>query len=186
MTDDELSPGERRAFEALPRERMPKAELEERTVALLRQRGHLPTPIQLARRAGGHSARKVWIAAGAAAAAVLVFTSGVAVGQYLGLRGAVAFAVANSQSATQVNDRVRRTGDLYVAALTSLGQLHDTSDVAGREQARQTALAVLGAAAEEIAHIAPDDPLAAAVLRGLNQRNRTQGPAAPSRSVIWY
>ena len=40
--------------------------------------------------------------------------------------------------------------------------------------------------AEEIAQLAPDDPLAAAVLRGLDERSRAKGSEAPSRSVIWY
>ena len=63
----------------------------------------------------------------------------------------------------------------------------DSASVQDREQARQAAMQALGAAAEQMAHIAPEDPLAAAVLRGLNQRNRSvTGSDAPSRSVIWY
>ena len=186
MFDEELSPAERQAFDALPREQSPAPSLEERTVALLRQKGQLPTPLQAHRRTGAQARRNGWLMVGAAAAAVAIFASGMALGQYLGMSKAVLIASMSAQTATEAAAHVRQTGDLYVAALASLGNLRDTSDVVGRERARQTALAVLGAAAEEIAHLAPDDPLAAAVLRGLNQRSRNEGPVTPSRSVIWY
>ncbi len=42
---DDLTPSERRAFEALPRERAPRAELEDRVVAALQRRGLLPIPL---------------------------------------------------------------------------------------------------------------------------------------------
>jgi len=186
MFDDELSSAERRAFEALPREQLPPTSLEERTVMLLRQKGHLPTPLQAHRRTDAQAHRKNWFIAGAAAAAVAIFASGMALGQFLGMSKAVQVASMSAQTATEAAAHVRQSGDLYVAALASLGNLRDTTDIVGRERARETALAVLGAAAEQIAHLAPDDPLAAAVLRGLNQRSRNEGPVAPSRSVIWY
>jgi len=182
---DDLSPGERRAFEALPRELEPRVELEERTVAMLRRAGHLPTPITVSRRADGQAGRKAWIV-GAIAASLAIFASGLAVGQYLGMRNATTIAILGAHNATEAADRVQRTGDRYVEALATLSRLPDTTDAAARAHARETAMAVLGAAAEEIAHLAPDDPLAAAVMRGLNERNRRQGPEAPSRSVIWY
>lgn len=186
MFDDELSSAEQRAFEALPREQMPSAELEERTVMMLRQKGHLPTPLQAHRRTDAQTHRASWLIAGAAAAAVAIFASGIALGQYQGMSKMMMAVQMSTQTATEAAAHVRQTGDLYVAALASLGNLRDTSDVVGRERARQTALTILGAAAEQVAHLAPDDPLAAAVLRGLNQRSRNEGPVAPSRSVIWY
>jgi len=182
---DELSDAERRAFAALPRELAPPPALEERTVVLLRQRGQLPIPLSTLRR-GDVSRRPSWWITVAAAAAIAVFFSGLAVGQYIGMRNASIVAMATARNAQEAADRVQRTGDLYVAALASLGRLSDTANVAERDRARQTAMAALGAAAEQMAHIAPDDPLAAAVLRGLNLRNRTAGSEPPSRSVIWY
>jgi hypothetical protein len=186
---DELSPAEQEAFDALPREQQPPLSLEERTVALLRAHGHLATPITAApsrRRMGGMHWSTPWVA-GAVAAALAVFASGMAVGQYLGARNAALVIGANQRvSAAELAAHVERAGQLYVAALASLNQQRDTSDIAERALARQAALTVLGSAAEEIAHIAPDDPLAAAVLRGLNQRARNQRPEPPSRSVIWY
>ena len=185
--DEELSPAEKRAFAALPRELEPKASLEDRTVAMLRQHGQLPIPLVSRRQDARTPRRYYWIASGAIAAALAIFASGIAVGQYLGMSGAMSLAQLTAQSsATQAAAHVRRAGDLYVAALASLNNLRDTTDVQGREQARKFALAALGAAAEEVAHIAPDDPLAAAVLRGLNQRTRDQQPPASSRTVVWY
>ena len=183
---DELSDAERRAFAALPREMTPPQPLEERTVALLRQRGHLPIPLTpyMVSQAGR---RPSWWVPAAAAAAIAIFFSGMAVGQYLGITKSADIANASARTAAEAAQRVQTTGDLYVAALASLSRLSDTASVEDRERARTAAMQALGAAAEQMAHIAPEDPLAAAVLRGLNQRNRSvTGPDAPSRSVIWY
>ncbi len=184
--DEELSPGEKRAFAALPRELEPPASLEDRTALMLRQHGQLPIPL-VSRRQDARTPRTKWIAAGAIAAALAIFTSGIAVGQYLGMTGAVNLAQLTAQSsATQAAAHVRHAGDMYVAALASLNNLRDTTDVQGREQARKFALAALGAAAEEVAHIAPDDPLAAAVLRGLNQRTRVGGGVGVGVRRGWF
>jgi hypothetical protein len=180
---DELSATERQAFAALPREQTPTPLLEERTVSRLRAQGLLPDPIGVARprRWGGP-----WLV-GAVAAGLALFASGVAVGQFLGTRTAVQLVSAGRNvSAAEVADHVERAGSNYVAALTLLAQLRDTSDAASRTKARQAALQVLGAAAEEIVQLAPDDPLAGAVLRGLDQRSQRQRPAPPSRSVMWF
>ncbi|MDO8666810.1 MAG: hypothetical protein Q7J79_09380 [Gemmatimonadales bacterium] len=180
---DTLSPAEQQAFDALPREQMPPSSLEDRTVALLRAHGHLPTPITVARHLRW---RGPWLV-GAVAASLALFASGMALGQYLGTRNAVLLVAAGRNvSAAELAGHVERAGSNYVNALTLLAQLRDTSDVASRAKAREAALHVLGAAAEEIAHLAPNDPLAAAVLRGLDQRLREQRPAPPSRSVVWF
>ena len=183
---DELSDAERRAFAALPREMAPPPPLEERTVMLLRQRGHLPIPLTpYVRSQAGR--RPSWWVAVAAAAAIAIFFSGIAVGQFVTMRSNVEMVNATARTAQEAAQRVQLTGDLYVAALASLSRLSDSASVQDREQARQAAMQALGAAAEQLAHIAPEDPLAAAVLRGLNQRNRSvTGSDAPSRSVIWY
>ena len=73
MSENELTPEERDAFGALPREREPSRLLEERTVAALRERS-------LLRRAGAGPASRI-LRAGAAAAAVAVFMGGFAAGR---------------------------------------------------------------------------------------------------------
>jgi len=184
--NDDLSPGERRAFEELPRERAPRAELENRVVATLQRRGLLPIP--LTSRAGGRRHLAPWLV-GAAAAALALFAAGFGAGQYVGARSGAAAAISGVQAsgtAAQVAAHVERAGTMYVAALVALNQLSDSADAPTRAKARQAALTALGAAAEEVAHLAPNDPLAAAVLRGLNERSREQGPAPSSRSVVWF
>jgi hypothetical protein len=184
--DDQLSSAERQAFAALPREQQPDETLEERVVALLRREGHLATPITAGQR---HHARtpRVWWVSGAVAAALAVFASGVAVGQLLGTRSALRVMDANSRmSAAELAARVQRAGAIYVAALASLSHLPDTASPSAKDSAQDAAVKVLGQAAQEIALLMPDDPLAAAVLRGLNQRSREQDPTVPSLSVVWY
>lgn len=181
---DELSPAELSAFAALPREVPPRPALEERTVAALQARGVLPTPITAApshRRAP--ELRRFWIPV-AAAASLAVFASGLAVGQFLGQRSTMS-AIRFGASATEAAARMERIGDRYVQALVALGST-DSVNPAVRDSVRTVALRVLGEAAQEMALIAPDDPLAAAVLRGLSQRDRQQNPAAETRSVVWY
>jgi hypothetical protein len=80
---------------------------------------------------------------------------------------------------------VQRTGSEYVAALSALLQETDTSD-ASRQRATEAALGALGAAAQEVFRLAPSDPLAAAVLRGLTERRRASQPPPPTRNVVWY
>jgi hypothetical protein len=74
MTEDELTPAEREALRALPREAQPGDLLEERTVRALREAG------LLGRRRPGRW-RPQFIYPAAAAACVLFFVAGFAVGQ---------------------------------------------------------------------------------------------------------
>jgi hypothetical protein len=194
MTDqfdnDALSPAERRAFEQLPREAALPRDLEERVVAALRQRGVFPTPLSVARGGAGRHPHplKFWIPV-AAAAAVAVFMSGLAVGQMIGTQTGVDLAErvgASHTNAVEAAARLQQAGSSYVQALASISQQADSANPAVRDSVRSVAIRVLGQAAEEMALIAPDDPLAAAVLRGINQRQRTSDSAAPSRSVVWY
>ena len=180
---DELSPAEQAALAALPREVAPRAALEDRTVAALMARGVLPTPITAAPGHRAATPRRWWIPV-AAAAALSLFTSGLVVGQYLGSRS-VASAIRLGATAGEAAARVERAGNRYVQALAALSSA-DSVSPAVRDSVRAVALRVLGEAAQEMALLAPDDPLAAAVLRGLQQRNRQQTPDAPTRSVVWY
>ncbi|MEK7667239.1 MAG: hypothetical protein AAB409_01160, partial [Gemmatimonadota bacterium] len=78
------------------------------------------------------------------------------------------------------------TGSEYVAARSALLQGTDTTDAAARERATEAALAALSSAAQEVARLAPNDPLAAAVLRGLTERRRAGQPSPSTRTVVWY
>ena len=182
---DDLSPAERHAFEALPREITPRPDLEERIVAALQSRGVLPTPISVApsHRRLTH-ARRFWIPV-AAAAALSIFTAGLVVGQFLGTRTTALAFMQGRASASEAAERVERAGNRYIQAMAALGAVESVNP-AQRDSARAVALRVLTQAAEEMALLAPDDPLAAAVLRVQGQRGRQQNPDAASRSVVWY
>lgn len=185
MTDnrDDLSPAEQSAMAALPREADLPAGMEDRIVGLLRQHGHLPTPITAARGAT-RRVSPAWLT-GALAASLALFASGLAVGMVMGQRGALQVFQATRTTA-EMTARVQVAGAHYVEALAALSQLPPNASPAARDSVRTVALRVLGEAAQEMALLAPDDPLAAAVLRGLNARSRQGDPAAPSRSVVWY
>lgn len=183
---DELSAAERAALAALPRERTPSRLLEERTVRVLRERGFL-RPAARKRRLLPPS----WLAAGIAAALAL-FTSGVAVGQWLGTRGAAdALAqIRETDSTAESALHVQRAGSAYVAALTQLVAAADSASANEASQAREVALAALWAAANEIIRLAPDDPVTGQILRGFERARQEQAAGQdeelPVRQVIWF
>jgi len=180
----ELTPAERRAFGSLPRETEPPRGLEDHTVALLQARGMLAVPLRPV--AGARRWQPMWLV-GAMAASLAVFASGIAVGQYLGARSAtIAAAVGMRSTVAEQARQVQQTGAAYVAALAALLQHADTSDAPDRVRAREAAVEALAAAAQEVTRFAPNDPLAAAVLRGLADRQRVASPQQPSRTVVWY
>ncbi len=177
----ELTDAEREHFAALPREAEPGRMLEERTVEALRRQG-------LLRRQ-----RRTWYRPAplmaAAAAAVALFVSGLAVGQWLGTRTVVAsVAAANHEGAMQMAAAVQRSGSAYVAALAALAQVADSTNGPSVAQGREAALAALYAAVGELMILAPDDPITVA-LRDLFER---QAPARGTagqpeiRNVVWF
>ncbi|HEX2205945.1 MAG TPA: hypothetical protein VHG91_21700 [Longimicrobium sp.] len=183
--DDELTPEERAAFAALPREREPGRLLEERIVRNLRDNGLLQ-----ARRPDAVEARRrirfpaQWIA-GAAAACVAMFASGLAVGQWMGAR--TTERVANEmrqQSAQQSAALVQQTGQAYVTALSRLAA--DTTN----PQAKAAAVQALRAAADQVVRIAPDDPVASGILAGYDrakaQAAQPQGATQGKERVVWF
>lgn len=99
MSENELTPEERAAFGALPREREPSRLLEERTVAELRERS-------LLRRAGASRTSRI-LRAGAAAAAVAVFMGGFAAGRVTapesGVSGGASLKSGASDSTAMAN-----------------------------------------------------------------------------------
>jgi hypothetical protein len=141
--DDELTPEERAAFAALPREQMPSRLLAERTVRALRERGLLL------------ESRRPWLPASwrvaAAAAALALFAGGTAFGQWLSAR-----QTASTVASLRTDDplaaalRVQRAGSAYLDALSALVDASDGADARTATQAREVALAVFRGAADEI------------------------------------
>jgi hypothetical protein len=168
--EDELTAAESEAFDALPREAMPGRLLEERVVSELHARGLLGT-----RQARHIEWSRLGITA-AAAAGVALFASGLAVGQWLGARHtANAMLALQRQDAVSTAAAVQRTGSAYLSALGALAQASSSADPQEVAHARETAQSVLQQAANEMVRLAPDDPVSAQILQGLDRARVQQG-----------
>jgi hypothetical protein len=181
---DQLSPAEREALDGLPREREPSRMLEERTVRALRDEG-LFQPV----RGINPHAPFGWLAAGIAAALVL-FASGVVVGQWMGARSTVQAIVAVEEAnAREVAALVQQTGSQYAAALAALTQVPSSAaDSNWVAQGREVALTALYTVADQMVQVAPDDPLVARILQALegDRRSSEEGSGTPVRQVVWF
>lgn len=181
--DDELTPHELRLFAALPREREPGRLLEERTVRALRGRELVEAPGRRRRFPAG------WIG-GAVAASLAMFTSGIAVGQWMGARATErVVAQVQAENARQAAFLVQQTGSAYVNALGRLAQVADTANPAQAAQAREVAVRGLRAAAGELVRIAPDDPVASGILAGYDRSRGTtpvRQDSVAQRQVVWF
>jgi hypothetical protein len=178
----ELTAAEREAFDALPREAMPSRVLEERIVADLRAHGLLR-----ARR----PARVPWnwgrFPIAAAAAGIALFATGLALGQWLGARHtAEAMLKLQQQDAANASAAVQRTGSAYLSALGALAQASASSDPAEVARARQAAQTVFHEAANEMVRLAPDDPMSAGILKGMDRAKVQAAPASADgkRTVV--
>jgi hypothetical protein len=166
----------------LPAEAMPSALLEERTVRELRARGLLRRKRMLP---------AAWLA-GSLAASLALFATGVVVGQYLGTRNTVEMIaqIQPKTDAAAAAQQVQVTGTAYVQALEALvnaAQLNRGQ--ADSSQARQVALTALHQAANEVVRLAPNDPVVAKILQGLEQeKKQTQTPTSRSneRQIVWF
>jgi hypothetical protein len=178
-----LTPGERDALDALPREGMPSRFLEERTVQALRERGLIRSGSTRVGR------RRPWMVAAAVAASVALFASGLAVGQWVGSRQtADALATVYPDQADRAAALVQTTGSAYTAALGRLVEVTAAADTQEVQRAREVALAALWAAASEVVRLAPEDPLAVEILQGF-ERARSEGSpgdSAAARNFVWF
>jgi hypothetical protein len=183
--EDDLTPAERAAFDALPRERSPGETLEARTVNSLWQFGLLSAPPDAKR----WRMQPMWLGM-AVAASVALFTSGVVVGQYLsGRHSAEAIVAIHEADTREAAALMQQTGSAYVAALTSLAESADTTKNGRNSQTREVAIRALHAAANEVVKIAPNDPIAVNILRGFDQgrRQESQATGQPNRrQVVWF
>ena len=201
MDEIELTPEENTAFEGLPREAEPSRILEERIVRSLREEGLLSpkAPMEGSSRTGvGRGWGGVWKGLAAAAAAVLLFGSGVGFGERLGSRStAQVFLEVREQDAAQLALRIQEAGSAYVAALAALGELGLEDDAGGSpfsssagldlRQGREVALGALHAAANELARMKPGDEDILRVLRILETRRaREEGRLEDDRNTVWF
>jgi hypothetical protein len=184
----ELTPEERAALDALPRERVPGRMLEERTINALRDGGLLGSAAPARQSVEGPArkgerGRPWWTAAAAIAAGIALFTGGLSVGQMLGARQtADAFQTVFEEGDARLASRVQRAGSDYVTALEALAEAGDAAADTG--QALEVALTALWAAANEIVRLAPDDPLTARILQGFEARAVDAGEYGPGGQLL--
>jgi len=184
----ELTAAERERFEALPREMMPSRLLEERIVSELRARGDLGER-QYVRRPAWRPRWNPFPIAAAAAAGIALFASGLAVGQWLGARHTAESMLAmQRQDSANAAVAVQRTGQAYLSALGALAQASASSDPKEVALARAAAQNVLHEAANEMVRLAPDDPVSAHILQGLDKAKVQAAPASSDgkKSLVWF
>lgn len=185
--DRELTTAERERFEALPKEVMPSRLLEERIVSELKARGYLGE--RHPRRPAWRTAWGPFPIAAAAAAGIALFASGLALGQWLGSRHTAETMLAvQRQDAATAASAVQRTGAAYLSALGALAQASASSDPAEVARARETAQNVLHEAANEMVRMAPDDPVSAHILQGLEKAKVQATPASADgkQRLVWF
>jgi hypothetical protein len=164
-------------IDTLPREEDASDLLEERTVRALRAAG------LLGRR---HSIARPWLA-GAAAAAIALFASGLAIGQWIGSRNATSAMVAqHNANLQQTAAVVERAGNAYVQALSALAESPQSRGSADALYARETALTILHQAANQMVRLAPNDPVSVNILQGLDQAKPRAPERRKPRRVIWF
>ena len=179
--DDELTQEERDALAALPRQRIPPADLEDRVVDTLHGQGLLVEK----RRVRSH---RGWLATAAAAGAVAFFASGMAVGQWMGGQSTVEVVTAVlEQDAVSRALAVQTAGSEYVRAVARLSDLMDGGDPGALDPGREAGRMALHAAALELARLSPEDPTIQLVLAVLEERlgagSAQQGAV---RQTIWF
>jgi hypothetical protein len=131
--------------------------------------------------------------AAAAAASVAIFLGGFTLGQEIANGRANRMVIEmRKQDAAQAAAMVQQTGSAYVAALSALADMARDPHAHGNELAsgREVATNSLHAAASELVRMAPEEPLAAQILRGLEESARRDSlagrPSTDQRKVAWF
>jgi len=204
MDDHDLTPEEKMAFQRLPREAGPSRILEERVAKALREEGILGHGRALdsgpRRLAGGSRWYRPWMAVASMAASLVLFVSGVVLGQWMGSQSTTqAFIQVREQDAAQLALSIQEAGSAYVSALAALSELRiaglgDEGVGPGALQAgidlrqgREVALGALYGAANELARMSPDDTDVLRVLQILEERRgREEGWGGDDRNVVWF
>ncbi len=204
MDERELTPEEEMAFHRLAREAEPSRILEERIVRSLREEGVLgPGAIggsTSGRISGGGRWYRPWMAAASVAASLLLFSSGVVLGQWMGSESTTqAFMQVREQDVTHLALRIQEAGSAYVSALAALSELRvaglgDEGAGAGAsrarvdlQQGREVALGALYGAANELVRMSPGDADVLRVLQILEERRaREEGRGGEDRNVVWF
>jgi len=204
MDEHELTPEEKMAFQSLPREAEPSRILEERIVKSLRGEGILGQKGKGVGTAPGGPPTgrwyRPWMAVASVAASLVLFASGVVMGQWMGSQStAQAFIQVREQDAAHLALRIQEAGSAYVSALAALSELRvsDTgpggdggdATLAGTqlEQGREVALGAMYGAANELARLSPEDADVLRILQIMEERRaREEGRGGADRNVVWF
>lgn len=184
MSDNDLTPDERKAFETLPREMMPVAGLEDRVVGALRGRG------LLRRRRRTIELTRTRMAV-VVAASIAFVVAGFALGQWATLHQVTSAPSALLES-QQLNSAasLQYAATAYLLALENLAATPDSTDREGARQGREVALASLSSAANRVSRIVPRGYLAGQLLQAIEVvEPEGVGPraVAPADSaLIWF
>lgn len=116
------------------------------------------------------------------AAALVLFASGVLVGQRWGDRApapepAPEAPIARAQDPLAAAAEVQRTGTAYVSALS---RLDESSGARERDQGVDAALSALQGAAYELVRLRPDDPQAGRILYTVSEARASEGGDPPT------
>lgn len=169
-SDEELTPDEAARFALLPR----AADIDdlalERTVAALRERGLLHSPKR-------RNTRRALAVVGSLAASLVLFASGVAIGQRMARPDINAMSPAA---------QVQQAGSAYVAALVRLGELSTDSVPANVVAGLQAGTATLHAAAASLARIDPNDTQVERLRTVLELASTPPSNNANGHLVVWF
>jgi hypothetical protein len=204
MDEYDLTPEEKMAFQSLPREAEPSRILEERIVRSLREEGILghekAQGSSVTAESGTGRWYRPWMAVASIAASLVLFASGVVMGQWMGSQSTTqAFIQVREQDAAQLALSIQEAGSAYVSALAALGELRVSGLEAERagagasqagidlQQGREVALGALYGAASELARMSPGDVDVLRVLEILEERRgREEGWGGDDRNVVWF
>jgi len=203
IDEHDLTPEEEMAFQRLPREAEPSRILEERVVKSLRDEGVLglrKVDATGTDRDAGVRWFRPWMAAASLAASLVLFASGVVLGQRMGsMTTAEVFIQVREQDAAQLALRIQEAGSAYVSALAALGRLEadgrleelpdQTASLQGVDlrQGREVAFGALYGASNELARMSPEDTDVLRILQILEERQaREEGRGGGDRNVVWF
>jgi hypothetical protein len=204
MDDLELTQEEKTAFQRLPREAEPSRILEERVVKSLREEGILGRSVSLGVKGGMGSGSshwfRPWMAAASVAASLVLFSSGVLLGHWMGAGSTTqAFIAVRDQDAAQLALSIQEAGSDYVSALAALSELRGGGPFGGSEvgapsqaaadfqQGHEVALGALYGAVYELARMAPEDADVARVLQILQERRAREDGRQPGEvRMMWF
>jgi len=182
MRNDELTPEERDALAALPRERRPPRVLEERIVGALRERGILRTRRGI--EISFTPARMGWVAAAMACLVLVGFVLGQSTAPGTALPS---IPTRPDEDGLRLAAYVQQLGSTYVRTLRDLTDRSPGIDSFALKQAREAAVASFYAASHEVARLAPEDPAAQTIrntLIELAETGRTRTEHADR--ILWF